>query len=152
MLGIIIYCLYSSPVHAQNFTCQVNGGVVSCPPPVVCPGTQVTFISTVQSLAGNNIWLLPYGTCSNAASPDSIVLTQSASICKGMTMTCGPYTATNVDPGSNKPCVTSNLTLIASTSVLSSVIKTGTQDVSANNIIVNTTQITVIGKNVFDIV
>ena len=63
-------------------------------------------------------------------------------------MTCGPYTATNVDPGANKPCLTSTLTVTVNTGMTSSLIKVGTQDVSAQNNIMNTTQIMVIGKNV----
>ena len=138
-------CLFSSPVHAQNFTCQVNGGVVSCPP-VVCPGANLTFTSTVAAVA-NNLWVLPTGTCSGSTTPDSIVLTQTANACRSVTMPCGPYTATNADPGASKPCLTSTLSVTATSSMTSSVIKAGTQDVSANTAIVNTTQITVIGKN-----
>ena len=143
--SVLYHCLYSSPVHAQNLTCQVNGGVVSCPP-VACPGANMTFTSTVQNLVGANLWLLPNGTCSGSATPDSIVLTQIANTCRFATTTCGPYTATNVDPGASKPCLTSTLSVTAISSMTSSVIKAGTQDLSANNIIVNNTQITVIGK------
>ena len=63
-------------------------------------------------------------------------------------MTCGPYTATNVDPGPSTPCLTSTLTVRVNTGMTSSLIMVGTQDVSAQNTIVNTTQIMVIGKNV----
>ena len=63
-------------------------------------------------------------------------------------MTCGPYTATNVDPGPSTPCLTSTLTVRVNTSMTSSLIMVGTQDVSAQNNIMNTTQIMVIGKNV----
>ena len=142
----ITYCMFSSPVHAQSLTCQVNGGVVSCPP-VACPGDQVTFTATVLPAVGSNIWLLPTGTCSGSTTPDSIVLTQTANACRSVTMPCGPYTATNADPGASKPCLTSTLSVTATSSMTSSVIKTGTQDVSANSVIVNTTQITVIGKS-----
>ena len=140
---------YSSPVHAQTLICQANGGVASCPP-VVCPGAQVTFTSTVQYLVGSNIWLLPTGTCSGSALPDSILLPQVANACRGTTMTCGPYTGTNADPGSaSNPCLTSTLTVTATSSMTSSVIQVGTRSLGGQNAIVNTTQITVIGKNIF---
>ena len=71
----------------QSLTCQVNGGVVSCTP-VVCPGANITFTSTVQNYVGSNLWLLPSGTCSGSTPPDSISLPQNAGACKGLTMTC----------------------------------------------------------------
>ena len=121
--------------------------MVSCPP-VVCPGANVTFTSTVQNLVGSNLWVLPSGTCSGSTPPDSILLTQTIGGCKGITMTCGPYTATNADPGASIPCRTSTLTVTATSSMTSSVIQVGTRSVGGQNAIVNTTQITVIGKNV----
>ena len=142
-------CLYSSPVHAQTLTCQVNGGVVSCPP-VACPGDQVTFTSTVLAAVGSNIWLLPSGTCSAHGStiPDSIALTQTAGRCKGIIMACGPYTATNADLDASNPCLTSTLSVTATSSMTSSVIQVGTRSVDGQNTIVNTTQIMIIGKKV----
>ena len=143
-------CLSSSPVHVQNLTCHVNGGVVACPP-VACPGDQVTFTGSVQPIV-SNAWLLPTGTCSGSTTPDNIVLTQTANACRFVTMTCGPYTATNVDPGPNIPCLTSTLRVTATSSMSSSVIQTGIQDITGINAIVNTTQIIIIGKHVFDFV
>ena len=135
-------------VYAQALTCQVNGGVVSCPP-VVCIGAEVTFTSTVQNLVGSNLWLLPNGTCSGSATPDSILLAQTAGGCKGITMTCGPYTASNADPGASDPCLTSTLSVTATSSMTSSVIKVGTRSLAGQSAIFQNTQITVqsIGEN-----
>ena len=107
----------------------------------------MNFTSTVQ-LVANNIWLLPTGTCSGSNTPDSIVLPQTVGSCKGTTMTCGPYTASNADPGASNPCLTSTLSVTATSSMTSSVIQVGTRSLGGQNAIVNTTQITVVGKNV----
>ena len=112
----------------------------------------MTFTATVLAAVASNVWVLPNGTCSGSNTPDSIVLPQGANACRSVTLTCGPYTATNVDPGANIPCLTSTLSVTATSSMTSSVIKAGTQDVSGINAIVNTTQIIVVGKNAFDIV
>ena len=63
-------------------------------------------------------------------------------------MTCGPYTATNVDPGPSTPCLTSTLTVRVNTGMTSSLIMVGTRSLAGQNTIVNTTLIMVIGKNV----
>ena len=63
-------------------------------------------------------------------------------------MTCGPYTATNVDPGPSTPCVTSTLTVRVNTGMTSSLVMVGTRSVFSLNTIVNTSQIMVIGKSV----
>ena len=108
---------------------------------MVCPGAQVTFTSTAQNLFGSNLWLLPSGTC---------VLPQNAGACNGTTMTCGPYTATNADPGNASiPCLTSTLSMTATSSMTSSVIKVGTRSLAGQSVIINNTQITVqsIGEN-----
>ena len=139
-----VYITASSPVHAQILTCQVNGAMVPCPP-VACPGDQVTFIGTTP-LVGSNLWVLPNGSCSSSTTPDSIVLTQTPGACRAVTMTCGPYTATNGDPGPSTPCVTSNLTVRVSTGMASSLVQTGTRSLAAQDVIVNTTEIKVIGK------
>ena len=143
----VLYCVHIFSAHAQTLTCQVNGGVVPCPP-AACPGDQVTFTLTTPALVANNLWVLPSGSCSNSTTPDSIVLSQIQNTCRAVTMTCGPFTVSNVDPGANKPCLTSTLTVTVNSSMTSSLIKVGTQDVSAQNNIMNTTQIMVIGKNV----
>ena len=121
--------------------------MVPCPP-VTCPGDQVTFTGTATALVGNNLWVLPNGSCSSSTTPDSIVLPQTAGACRNVTMTCGPYTATNVDPGPSTPCLTSTLTVKVNTSMTSSLIMVGTRSVIGQNTIVNTTQIIVIGTNV----
>ena len=147
-----IFYVYTSPVYAQSLTCQINGGVVSCPP-VACPGAQVvvTFTSTVQNFVGYNLWVLPTGTCGGSTPPDSIILAQGVGVCKGTTSTCGPYTATNADPGNTSiPCLTSNLTVTATSSMLSSVIQVGTRSlVAGQSAILNTTQITVLYTGTF---
>ena len=105
----------------------------------------MTFTSTVLAAVGSNIWLLPIGTCSGSAPPDSILLTQTAGGCAGTTMTCGPYTATNADPGASNPCLTSTLSVTATSNMTSSVIQVGTRSVGGQNTIVNTTQIMIKG-------
>ena len=72
---------------------------------------------------------------------------QGVGACKGITMTCGPYTASNADPGASNPCLTSTLSVTATSSMTSSVIQVGTRSLGGQNAIVNTT-LTVIGKNV----
>ena len=119
--------------------------MVPCPP-VACPGDQVTFTWSAPALVGNNLWVLPSGSCSGSTTPDSIVLTQTADACRGVTMTCGPYKATNVDPGPSTPCVTSTLTVRVNTTNISSIM-VGTRSVAGQNAILNTTLIIVIGKN-----
>ena len=141
-----ISCLSSSPGHAQTLTCQVKGGVVSCPP-VACPGDQVTFTGTNTAAVGSNLWVLPSGSCSSSIPPDTIQLTQTTGGCINVTMTCGPYTATNVDPGPSTPCLTSTLTVRVNTGMTSSLIMVGTRSVAGQNTIVNTTHIMVIGKS-----
>ena len=140
--------LSSFPVYTGNLTCQVNGGVVSCPP-VACPGDQVTLTGTVPAV-NNNIWLLPSGSCSGSNTPDSIVLSQSKDTCKDeINKTCGPYTATNVDPGSSTPCLTSTLTVRVNTGMTSSLIMVGSRSINGSNSNLNTTQIIVIdGKTI----
>ena len=61
-------------------------------------------------------------------------------------MTCGPYAATNVDPGPSTPCLTSTLTVRVNTGMTSSLVQTGTRSLSAQDVTVNTTEIKVIGK------
>ena len=119
--------------------------VVSCPP-VACPGDLATFTGTTTAAVSSNLWVLPGGTCSSSTPPDSVVLPQVAGACRGATMTCGPYTATNVDLGPSTPCLTSTLTVRVNTSMTSSLIMAGARSVAGQNTIGNTTQIMVIGK------
>ena len=63
-------------------------------------------------------------------------------------MACGPYTATNVDPGPSTLCLTSTLTVRVNTGMTSSLIMVGTRSLAGQTAIVNTTQIMVIGKSV----
>lgn len=145
----LVFCacyVCSFPVHSQNFTCEVDGNVVQCPP-VVCPGAQVTFISTALDAIGINLWVFPLGTCP----PDNrIELVQTIHFCKGMTGTCGPYTASNVgDPVASSPCLTSSLTVTANISLSSSVIQVGTLSVDGNETtIMDITQLIIIGKKI----
>ena len=119
--------------------------MVPCPP-VACPGDQVTFTGTVP-VVNSIIWVLPSGSCISSTTPDSIVLTQTPGACRGATMTCGPYTATNVDPGPSTPCLTSTLTVRVNTGMTSPPIMVGTHSVAGQKAIVNTTLIVVIGMN-----
>ena len=145
VLSGVINCLPSFPGYAQILTCQVNRGMVPCPP-VACPVDQVTITWTAPALVANNLWLLPSGSCSSSTTPDSIVLSQTVGACRGVATTCGPYTATNGDPGPSTTCLTSTLTVRVNTTNITSIM-VGTQSVAGQIIIVNTTQIMTIGTN-----
>ena len=137
------------PVHAQTLVCRGNGVVLPCPP-VTCPADKMAFTGTVPAI-DSTLWVLPSGSCSDSRIPNSIVLTQTVDICRFETKTCGPYTATNVDPGPSAPCLTSTLTVRVNTSMTSSLVQIGTRDVYGHIIIINTTQIMIIGKPVASI-
>ena len=137
----------SSPVYAQSMMCQVNGTVVSCPP-VVCPGDQVTFTWNSSSLIGNKLWKLPNGTCSTSDTPDEMVMPQLKDYCRDVSSTCGPFTAKNIDPGPAIPCLASNLTVIISPNMPSSLIQFGTTRLSGQIVSLYALQLTLTGKNI----
>ena len=135
----------TSPAHSQLLRCQVNGVVVACPP-VACPGDQVTFTGTALREYGNNLWMLPIGTCPSSDTPDALVLAQSIGYCRGESFTCGLFKAINTDPGPSTPCLTSNLTITMTSDMVFSIIEFGAQNVTAHTTRYNVSSIIAIGK------
>ena len=119
---------------------------MSCPP-VACPGDQVTFTGTARTLSGFNLWKLPNGTCSGSATHDAILLDQSKDFCRGETSTCGPFTASNVDPEPSVSCLSSNLTVAVTYNMPPTMIQFGAVLVSAQAVIYNISWLTVTGMN-----
>ena len=140
------YSLPSSPVHAQTLMCHVNGIAILCPP-MVCPGDQVTLTWNSSYLVGNKLWKLPNDTCSTSDTPDEIVLPQLKDYCRDVTSTCGPFTAKNIDPGPSTPCLASNLTIIISSNMLSTLIQFGTMRLSGQIVSLYTLQLKLTGRN-----
>ena len=103
----------------------MNGAAVDCPPRA-CPGDLVTFTGTARQASYNiyNIWRLPNGTCPRNNVPDTAALPQTANKCKHASNTCGPFYATNLDPGDDLhvPCLRSNLTVNVTTIMMKTLI------------------------------
>lgn len=132
-----------SPVHAQNWllTCHVNGDAVSCPPHAHS-GDHVTFNLKANQFEGYVLWKLPNGSCQGSKQPDTIVLSTTRGDCRRKRGFCGPFNATNIDPGHGSSCFQNNLSVIInsnSTHVI--ILEYGIQELNSNIIPVNSTEI-----------
>ena len=133
-------CLnYFSSASAQwPLTCQVNGNTTHCPPSA-CDGDQVTFSLTAPQLDGLYVvWMLPNGTCQDSKTADQIVLATASNKCRHERGLCGPFNATNVDPGSGLSCLTSNLTVSINSNWIPLLIQYGTRDLTSTTIVGST--------------
>lgn len=134
--------------NSQTLMCQVNSQNVQCFPKVyVCPGDIVTFTYNASNAAGNSLWRFPNGTCSNATTPDAIVLYQGAGSCSGQSGSCGPFTAANINGGIGL-CLVSTLTARTVSIVQPLVmIKVGIRTVAGIENVTNSTELIIIGKH-----
>lgn len=99
---------------------------------------------TASQFDGYVVWMLPNGTCQDSKTADQIVLATAPNECRHKSGSCGPFNATNIDPGPGVSCLQSNLTVIMNSTPL--LIQYGTEDVDSNITSVNRNEIMARGK------
>lgn len=138
ILITVLYCI--TTIHAEwSLTCQVNNNTTPCPP-MACDGDLVTFILTADHINESYAaWMLPNGTCQRSTTPDIILLVTTQDHCRHGSGLCGPFHATNIDPGRGIQCLQSNLTVIMNSTRL--LIQYGIVDLNFNKDLKGSTEI-----------
>ena len=111
---------------------------------MACDGDLVTFILTADHFDGYAVWMLPNGTCQRSTTPDMILLGTARNYCRHRSGLCGPFHATNIDPGQGIQCLQSNLTVIMNSTRL--LIQYGIADLNLNKDLKGSTEINARGK------